>query len=120
MVLRGGSCEFRMTNVGVAFGVAVSGGFLAAVDVKAAVFPGEEFGGFLGAEVFAVAEDLEEAAAEEFGEGGEAFLGHGVEASFFVEQAVGGEDVEVRVEDEDRLLKLTNALFTRQLTPKTR
>jgi hypothetical protein len=109
-----------MTNVGAAFGVAVSDGFLAAFDVKAAVFPGEEFGGFLGAEVFAVAEDLEEAAAEEFGEGGEAFLGHGVEASFFVEQAVRGEDVEVRVEDEDRLLKLTNAFFTRQLTPKTR
>jgi len=112
-----------MTNVGVAFGVAGSDGFLAAVDVKAAVFPGEEFGGFLGAEVFAVAEDLEEAAAEEFGEGGEggeSFLGHGVEASFFVEQAVRGEDVEVRVEDEDRLLKLTNALFTRQLMPKTR
>ena len=111
MVLRGGSCEFRMTNVGVAFGVAVSDGFLA-VDVKAAVFPGEEFGDILGAEVFFVAEDLEEAVAEEFGDGSEGFLGHGVEAPLLVEQAVGGEDVEVRVEDEDPLLKLTKSLFT--------
>ena len=49
-------------------------------------------------------------------DGGEAFLGHGVEASFFVEQTVRGEAMEVRVEDEDRLLKLTKSLFTRQFT----
>ena len=83
-----------------AFGVAGGNGLFAAVDVEAAVFPGEEFGDFLGAEVFAVSEDLEKAMAEEFGDGGEAFVGHGVEAAFLVEQAVGGEDVEVRVEDE--------------------
>ncbi len=35
--------------------------------------------------------------AEKFGDGGEGFLGHGVEAAVLVEQAVGGEDVEVRV-----------------------
>ena len=75
-------------------------GFLAAVDVKAAVFPGEEFGDILGAEVFFVAEDLEEAVAEEFGDGGEGFLGHGVEAPLLVEHAVGGEDMKVRMEDE--------------------
>ena len=35
--------------------------------------------------------------AEKFGDGGEGFLGHGVEAPVLVEQAVGGEDAEVRV-----------------------
>ena len=83
-----------------AFGVARRDGFFPAVDVEAAVFPREEIGDFVGTEVFAVAEDLEEAVAEEFGDGGETFLGHGVEPSFFVEQAVGGEDVEMRMEDE--------------------
>jgi hypothetical protein len=38
--------------------------------------------------------------AEEFGDGSEGFLGHRVEAAFLVEKAVGGEDVEVRVEDK--------------------
>ena len=83
-----------------AFGVAGGDGFFPAVDVESAVFPREEIGDFLGAEVFFVAEDLEEAMAEEFGDGGEAFLGHGVEAPFLVEQAVGSEDMEMRVEDE--------------------
>ena len=83
-----------------AFGVAGGDGLFPAVDVEAAVFPREEFGDFLGAEVFFVAENLEEAIAEKFGDGGEALLGHGVEAAFLIEQAVGGEDVEVRVEDE--------------------
>ena len=50
-------------------GMGFSGGFSAGVDVEAAVFPGEEVGGFAGAEVLAVAEDLEEAVAEEFGHG---------------------------------------------------
>jgi len=53
-----------------AFGVAGSDGFFAGVDVKADVFPRDEFGDLLGAEVFFVAEDLEEAVAEEFGDGG--------------------------------------------------
>ncbi len=35
-----------------AFGVAGGDGFFAAVDVEAAVFSGEEFGDFVGAEVF--------------------------------------------------------------------
>jgi len=38
--------------------------------------------------------------AEEFGDGREAFLRHAVEAALLVEQAFGGEDVEVRAEDE--------------------
>jgi hypothetical protein len=99
---------------------------------EAAVFPREGIGDFLSAEVFFVTENLEEAVAEEFGDGGETLihspsrllhpcaalqgcsfvavclaaaagarlLGHGVEAPFPVEQAVGGEDVEMRVEDE--------------------
>jgi hypothetical protein len=54
----------------------------------------------LGTEVFGVAEDLEKAIAEEFGDGGEALIGHGVEAALLIEQAVRGEDMEVRVEDE--------------------
>jgi DNA polymerase-3 subunit gamma/tau len=83
-----------------AFGIAGANGLFPAVDVKAAVFPGEEIGDLFSAEVFFVAEDLEEAMAEEFGDGGEAFLGHGVEAPFLVEQAVGSEDMEMRVEDE--------------------
>ena len=83
-----------------AFGIARSDGFFPAVDVEAAVFPGEEIGDSLGAQVFCIAQDLEEAIAEEFGDGGEAFFRHGVEAAFLVEQAVGGEDVEVRVEDK--------------------
>ena len=83
-----------------AFCVARRDGFFAAVDVKAAVFPREEIGDFLCAQVFAVAQNLEEAMAEEFGDGGEGFLGHGVEAAFLVEQAVGGEDMKMRMEDE--------------------
>jgi len=83
-----------------AFGVAGGDGLFATVDVGAAVFPGEEIGDLLGAEVFFVTKDLEEAAAEEFGDGGEAFLGHGVEAPFLVEQAVSSEDMKMRVEDE--------------------
>ncbi len=83
-----------------AFCVAGGDGFLAAVDMEAAVLPGEKSGGFVGAEEFGVAEDLEEAMPEEFDDGAEAFFRHGVEAAFLVEQAIGGENVEVRVEDE--------------------
>ena len=53
------------------------GFFSAGVDVEAAVFPREEVGYFAGAEVFALAEDLEEAVAEEFGHGAEVCGGHG-------------------------------------------
>ena len=67
------------------------GGFSAGADVEAAVFPGEEVGGFAGAEVLAVAEGMEEAVAEEFGHGAGVGGGHAVEAAFFVEEAIGGE-----------------------------
>jgi len=50
--------------------------------------------------MFAIAEDLEETVAEEFGDGSEAFVRHGVEAAFLIEQAVGGEDMKMRMEDE--------------------
>jgi hypothetical protein len=50
--------------------------------------------------VFAVAQSLEEAVAEEFDGGREVFGGHAVEAAVGGEEAVGGEDVEVGVEDE--------------------
>ncbi len=93
-----------------AFDVAGGDGFFPAVDVKAAVFPGEEVGDSLGTEVFGVAEDLEKAIAEEFGDGGEACGGQAVEAAFFVEEAIGGEDVEVGVEEEVAALEQIRGL----------
>jgi len=82
---------------------AVMGGdgfFAAVVDVEAAVFPREEVGEFFGADEFGVAEGLEEAVAEEFDGGGEVFGGHAVEAAIGGKESVGGEDVEVGMEDE--------------------
>ena len=38
--------------------------------------------------------------AEEFGDGGEGFLGHGMETALFVEESVGGEDMEMGMKDE--------------------
>ncbi len=61
--------------------VSGDGFFAAAVDVEAAVFPGEEVGEAAFAEVFAVAESLEEAVAEEFDDGGAAVGRHAVEAT---------------------------------------
>ncbi len=43
---------------------------------------------------------MEEAVAEEFDGGGEVFGGHAVETTVGCEESVGGEDVEVRVEDQ--------------------
>jgi hypothetical protein len=84
-----------------ALGVVGGDGFFAAVvDVEAGVFPGEEIGEAAGADVFAFMEGVEEAVAEEFDGGGEVFGGHAVEATIRGEEAVGGEDVEVGVEDE--------------------
>ena len=50
--------------------------------------------------MFAVAEHLDEAVSEEFGHGTEICGGHAVEAAFFVEEAIGGEDVDMGVEEE--------------------
>lgn len=84
-----------------AFGVVGGDGFFAAVvDVEAGVFPGKEVGEATGADVFAVAQGVEEAVAEEFDGGGEVFGGHAVEAAIGGEESVGGEDVEVGVEDQ--------------------
>jgi hypothetical protein len=83
------------------FGVVGGDGFFATVvDVKAGMFPREEVGEAAGADVFAFMEGVEEAVAEEFDGGGEVFGGHAVEATIRGEEAVGGEDVEVGVEDE--------------------
>jgi hypothetical protein len=64
------------------------------------VFPREQVGEAAGADVFAVAEGLQETVAEEFDHGGAAVGRHAVEATLRIEQAVGGKDMEVRVEEE--------------------
>jgi hypothetical protein len=74
--------------------------FVSAIDVEAAVFPGEEIGRLAFAEVFAGAEGLEETVSEQFGEGEEVLFGHAVKAPFIVKQAGGGEEVEVGVENK--------------------
>lgn len=76
------------------------GFFAAVVDVEAGVFPREEVGEFARADEFGVAEGVEEAVAEEFDDGGEVFDGHAMEAAVGGEESVGGEDVEVGMEDE--------------------
>ena len=83
-------------------GAVVGGdGFLAAVvDVEAGVFPGEEVGEFAGADELGFAQGLEEAVAEEFDGGVEVCGGHTMEMAVGGEEAVGSEDVEVRVEDQ--------------------
>jgi hypothetical protein len=71
-----------------AFGVVGWNGFFAAiVDVEAGMLSGEEVGEEAGADVFAIAQGLEETVAEEFDGGLEVFGGHAVET------AVGGEEV---------------------------
>jgi hypothetical protein len=76
------------------------GFFAAVVDVEAGVFPGEQVGEFAGADELGFAESVEEAVAEEFDGRVEVFGGHAVEMAVGGEEAVGGEDVEVRVEDQ--------------------
>ncbi len=85
-----------------ASGAVVGGnGFLAAVvDVEAGVFPGEEVGKFSGADELGFAQGVEEAVAEEFDGRFEVFGGHAVEMAVGGEEAVGSEDMEVRVEDQ--------------------
>ncbi len=76
------------------------GFFATTINVEAAVFPGEQVGEAAGADVFAVAEGLQETVAEKFDDGSAAIGGHAVETTHGVEQAVGGKDVEVRMEEE--------------------
>jgi hypothetical protein len=84
-----------------AAGAVVGGdGFLAAVvDVEAGVFPREQVGEFAGADEFGFAQGVEEAVAEEFDGRGEVFGGHAVEMAVGGEEAVGSEDMEMRVEE---------------------
>ena len=90
---------FRQTFA--ACGVVGGDGFFTAiVDAEAAVFPRQEVGEFSGADEFGVAEGVEEAVAKEFDSGGKVFGGHAVEASVGREESVGGEDVEVGVENQ--------------------
>ena len=70
------------------------------MDVEAGVFPGEQVGEFSGADELGFAQGVEEAVAEEFDGGVEVFGGHAVEMAVGGEEAVGSEDVEVRVEDQ--------------------
>ena len=84
-----------------AFGVVGGNGFFAAVvDVEAGMFPGKEVGLAAGADVFAIAQGVKETVTKEFDGRVEFFGGHTVEAAIRSEEAVGGEDVEVGVEDE--------------------
>jgi len=55
---------------------------------------------FFGADELGFAEGVEEAVAEEFDGWVEVFGGHAVEAAVWGEKTVGGEDVEVGVEDQ--------------------
>lgn len=82
---------------------AVMGGhglFAAIVDVEAGMLPSEKVGEFFRADEFGLAQGVKEAVAKEFDGLGEVFNGHAVEAAVGSEESVGGEDVEVRVEDE--------------------
>jgi hypothetical protein len=98
---REGLAEEVFGEAFAACGVVGGNGFFAAVvDVEAGVFPGEEFGEFFRADMFPVAQGVEEAVAEEFDGGGEILGGHAVEATVRGEETVGGEDVEVRVKDQ--------------------
>ncbi len=74
--------------------------FAAVVDVEAGVFPGEEVGEFGGTDEFGVTESVEKAVTEEFDGGSKVVGGHAVEAAIRGEEAIGGKDVKVRVEDE--------------------
>lgn len=64
------------------------------------MFPREEVGKALEADESGLAQGVEEAVAEELDGGGHGFLRHAVESAVGGEESVGGEDVEVRVEDE--------------------
>jgi hypothetical protein len=99
--LEGKRCAQKILGEALAaLGIAGGDGFFTGVDVKTAVFPGEKFCDFLCADQFCGAQCVEEAMAEEFGDGSEGFLGHGMETALFVEESVGGEDMEMGMKDE--------------------
>ena len=97
--LEGERCAQKVLGEALsALGVARGDGFFTGVDAKTAVFQGEEFCDFLCADKFCDAQSVEEAMAEEFGYGGEGFLGH--RKALFIKEAIGGEEVEVGMKDE--------------------
>ena len=100
--LEGKGMAQKILGEAFAPGVIVGGdGFYAAVvDVEAGVLPGEQVGEFAVADELGFAQGVEEAVAEEFDGRFEVFGGHAVEMAVGGEEAVGGEDVEVRVEDQ--------------------
>lgn len=83
-----------------ALGVSGCDRFFSGVDVKTAVFPGGEFCDFLCADQFGGVQSVEEAVAEEFEDGGQRFVGHGMETALFVEESVVGKDMEMGMKDE--------------------
>ena len=62
------------------------------------MFPGEEVVELGGADELGLAQGVEEAVAEEIGDRSGAFGGHAVEAPGLVEESVGGQYVQMRVE----------------------
>jgi hypothetical protein len=83
-----------------AFGIVGGDGFFSGVEVEAAVGPAEELVQFGFADEFFASEGGEEAMAEDFLEWFDRLHGHFVEGTVPVDQAGGGDDVEVGVEDE--------------------
>ena len=100
--LKGEGMAQKILGEAFAPGAVVGGdGFFAAVvDREAGVLPGEEVGEFLRADELGFAEGVEEAVAEEFDGWVEVFGGHAMEPAVRGEESVGGEDVEVGVEDQ--------------------
>ena len=72
--------------------------FRAVIDMEAAMFPREQVVELGGADELGLAQGVEEAVAEEFGDRSGAFRGHAVEAPGLVEESVGGQYVQMRVE----------------------
>ena len=95
-----GGAEKVLGEALAAFEVTRADGGGVGMDVEAAVLPGEEVGELCLADELGAMEGVEEADAEEVGEWGEVFGGHAAEAAFIIKEAIGGEDMEVGVEDE--------------------
>jgi len=70
------------------------------VDVEAGVFPREQVGELLGADEPGFAEGVEKAMAKELDGGSKVLGGHAVEGSVGSEKAIGGEDMQVGMEDQ--------------------
>ena len=90
-----------MCQAFAASGIVRGDGFFATiVDIEAGVFPGAELIKLPRADKFGFAQVVEKAVAEQFYGWGEAFLRHAVESAIGGKEAVGREDVEMRMEDQ--------------------